>query len=216
MLVGLVLTATCFGCAKKPAPPPVVPTPAASAAPEPPPPKKCEALDEACISTDDTRTPIPGSGLAFRPPVGWTYAKETTATVAQKDPSALVVVAREVKVDPKKKKAPPVPPPLRADALEAVVKRLDVTFPGKKGKPKLGKKPDREEKVGDRKALLFQLDGAQRQGKKGPLLVFETRDDAGALVLGAAFVAEDDTTNADAEILKAIASLAPAGAGSTP
>lgn len=207
-LVALGLALGPIACAKpRPAPPPMAPAVDAGA-PEPPPPPKCEALGEGCTATEETRAEIPGTKLAFRPPVGWTWAKEADATVAEKGKAAIAVVAKPIT---DKKKTP------RAAAFDAVLTRLAVTFPGKAkgkgkgkggGKPTLPKKPDRKLVVGGVPMELFQLDGAERDGAKGPLLVFETRQGNDVLVVGGAFVPEDDGSKSDTEIMSAIESLA--------
>lgn len=198
----LLASGAASGCAHPKPRPPVVASAPAPEPPPPPPPPKCEALSEACAATAETRARVAGTKLALRPPRAWTYAQEESATIAQHGKAALVVLAVPA---PDAKRLP------RGPALEAVIARLDVKFPKSKAKPK-PKKAERVLTVGDRKVSLFQLDGAVRDGSKGPVLVFETADGAGAYVVGGGFVPDDDTSNADAEILSSIESLAP-GAG---
>lgn len=208
VLVVLALSLAPLACTKpRPAPPPTAPLVDAGP-PEAPPPPKCEALGDGCTANEDTRAAIAGTKLAFRPPTGWTWAAEADATIAQKDKSAIVVVSRPIT---DKKKAP------RAAAFEAVLTRLAVTFPKKgkgkgkgKGAPALPKKPDRKIVVGGVPMDLFQLDGAERDGARGPLLVFETRQGSEILVVGGAFVPDDDGSKSDTEIMGAIESVAPA------
>jgi hypothetical protein len=57
------------------APPP--PPPVASA---PPPAPACDGLNEKCVATDTSRMAI--GKASVKPPKGWTYARETTASVA--------------------------------------------------------------------------------------------------------------------------------------
>ncbi len=70
--------------------------------------------------------------------------------------------------------------------------------------------PDQKQKVGSVDLTLYQVDGAKREGKRGPLLVFVGKLDAGQTLVGAGFVSYDDAENADRSILKAIDSIAPA------
>jgi hypothetical protein len=205
----LAVTTLLLACAKpRPAPPPMAAAVDAGP-PEPPPPPKCEALGEGCTAKEDTRAAIAGTKLAFRPPAGWTWATEADATVAEKGKAAIVVIAKPIT----DKKKPP-----RAAAFDAVVARLAVTMPKGKGKgkpkaagkPSLPKKPDRKMVVGGAPMELFQLEAVERDGAKGPLLVFATRQGDEAVVVGAAFVPEDDASKSDAEVMSAIESLAPA------
>ena len=74
-------------------PPPPPPAPVEKPKPPPPPPK-CEALKENCEADGETRVPVPGAGLSFKPPKGWIYAKLEEATVAQQgDEGAVLVLA---------------------------------------------------------------------------------------------------------------------------
>jgi hypothetical protein len=61
--------------------------------------------------------------------------------------------------------------------------------------------------VGPLKIALYQLNGAIRDGKRGPLLIFTTTLPEGALVVGAGFVPNDDSANSDVAILASINSL---------
>src|SRR5690606_4747309 len=67
--------------APAPAPAPC-PAPATPPPPPPPPPPKCEALEEKCEASMDTRLAIGDNKASLQPPVGWTYAKEAQQSVA--------------------------------------------------------------------------------------------------------------------------------------
>lgn len=64
--------------AQQPEPIAIAPPPPAQSAPPPPPPR-CEALAEKCLGGPDSRVGV-GAG-SVRPPLGWTYAKETGVSV---------------------------------------------------------------------------------------------------------------------------------------
>ena len=188
------------GCRPHAPPPAVAEAPPAPAAEEPPPPPKCESLEERCVAKEGVRVSIEGAPWTMAAPAGWTYAKVASGLVAVSEGSALAVHARAVA----DKKKPP-----RAEALAAVVEHLRVTFAKRKGKLELPRRADKTIAVGPLKIALYQLDGATRESKSGPLLVFATTLPEGPLLVGGGFVPQDDATNADAAILAAIESLAP-------
>jgi hypothetical protein len=185
------------GCKHPPPKPPPSPPPPVEE-PPPPPPPKCESLEEKCVSKEDTRVAIAGTSLTMAPPAGWTYAHGPGGVMVVSSASAIAVEAVAV-TDPKK--------PPRAQTLASVVEKLSVKFPKRKGKLDLPKKADKTTAIGSMKVAFYQLDGAVRESKKGPLLVFSTTLPEGPLLMGAGFVPEDDTTNADAAILKAVESI---------
>jgi hypothetical protein len=196
----LLLAAT-VACQK---PPPRTPSPPPVADPEPPPPPpKCEAVDEGCKAEATTRARIPGATLTIVPPTGWTYAQEAQVTVALSKSSALALHA----VPDAKPKAAPSP-----ETLALLLDRLGVRFPKRKGRivwPK--RKADQVLKVKELSVALFQLDGAERDGHKGPVLLFSARGGgAEPLLVGAGFVPEDDDSKADTAILSSIESLSQA------
>jgi hypothetical protein len=198
-----LLCVLALGC--KGAPPPAPPTPAAPP-PEPappPPPPKCESLEEKCVSTAETRVAIEGTPWTVAPPEGWTYARLPTGVASTSSASMLALEARGVA---DKKKPPPV------EALASIVTTLGVTFPKRKGKLAWPRRPDKTMTVRSLTVRLYQLDGATREAKTGPLLVFTTTLPDGPLLVGAGFVPDDDASNADAAIMKSIESLA-AGEG---
>lgn len=187
-----------FACQKPPPKPPPAPPPPPPEAPPPPPPK-CESLDEKCVSTADTRVAIQETGWTIAPPAGWTYAHASDATMVVSEKSAIVIEAVPV---PNPKKPP------RAQALASVVEKLAVKFPKRKAKLDLPRRADKTTAIASLKVAFYQLDGAVRDAKKGPLLVFAANLPEGSLLVGAGFVPDDDKSNADAAILKAVESLA--------
>ena len=192
------------GCHRAP-PPAAPPAPIAEAPPPPAPPPapKCETPEEACVSHADTRARIKQSGWEFAPPEGWTYAQGEDLTRATGKNAALAVTAREKGDDKKGREA-------REEMLRLLTEKLGVTLPKKKSL--LAKKPDQVEKVGDLSVDLYQLDGAKRDGKKGPLLIFAADSADRQLIVGAGFVADDDADNSDRAILSSIRSMSHADA----
>lgn len=188
------------GCRPPARPPAVAAPPPTAAAEEPVSPPKCESLDERCVAKEGVRVSIEGAPWTMAAPPGWTYAKVASGLVAVSDGSALAVQARAVA----DKKKPP-----RAEALAAVVEQLRVTLTKRKGKLELPRNADKTIAVGPLKVALYQIDGATRDSKRGPLLVFATTLPEGPLLVGGGFVPQEDSTNADAAILAAIESLAP-------
>lgn len=200
ILGAAALTAACGST------PPPVETPVTE--PEPPPlpkepePPKCEALDEGCEAKEKTRAKIAKSELRFRPVKGWTYAQGAGATVAQAAGDGAAVALAEVETGTDAK----AEPGNRDAALEGLAKQLNVTLPKKKV---TWKKPLEEKAVGDMKLGLWQLDGAMRGEKKGPLLIFAAPvgEGTGKVILGIGFVPEDDSSGSDAAILESIETL---------
>ena len=195
------------GCQPTPPPKPPPTPPPVVEPPPPPPPPKCESLEEKCVSTPESRIAIDGTKLTLAPPPGWTFAHATGGTIALSNTSAIAVAVFAIE-NPKK-------PPPRALALAAIVEKLAVTFPKRKGKLDFPKRADKTSTVGTLKVAFYQLDGAVRETKKGPLLVFTTSAPEGGFLVGAGFVPEDDDSNADAAILKAVESISDAAANNT-
>ena len=137
-----------------------------------------------------------GTAWTVELPNGWTYAEEPTVAVATASSAGVAITSQEVKDAKKEMQA-------RDDAFKQLTSKLSVTMGKNVAWPK---KPQRTQTVGAFKVSLFQVDAAERGGKKGPLLLFTTKKD-GALLVGAGFVPDDDSTNADAAIMKCIDSL---------
>ncbi len=214
---GLFAVALTMGCGSKPpppAPPPVAtvspkpkPAPIDLPPPPPPPPPKCEALAEACVADKSTTARIAhGAGLVFTPPSTWHYAQEEAATVAQltdEGPALAVAFSTAASKDVAKNHA----------ACDAALVTLSGRLALKLPKQKIAwKKADKVIKVGGHEVDLYQVEGAQRGAKKGPLLAFVDHLTDVDMIIGVGFVDDDDKTDADGAILAAIQSIAPAPA----
>lgn len=199
-------------CASKPPPPPPPPVveapkpppPKVVEAPKPPPPPPpCEALTEKCAAEKTTIARIARtSDLVFTPPLGWFYAQETEASVAQvgDDGPGFALVAVELVAKDAVKSAA-----ARDAAVAALGKRLGLTLP----KQKINwKKADKTIDVDGHPFALHQIEGAARAGKKGPLLVFTTTLSDTSAIVGAGFVDDDDKTDADVAILDSMKTIA--------
>jgi len=187
-------------CSKAPVPPPPRPPP-----PPPPPvvikkesPPKCESLTESCIATDKTRAKIKQGRLIFAPPSGWSYAQETEATEATIQGAAFALTTF-TKSDAKSHVE-------RDEAVKMLAGKLGLVLP--KRHSLLRAHADQKQKVGDLTVLLFQVGGAKREGKKGPLLIFTADISPSEELAGIGFVADDDKADRDQAILKAIQSIA--------
>jgi hypothetical protein len=191
---GFITTCMLAACAEpKPPPPKPAPPPAA----EPPPPK-CDDLAQGCTVKPGRRAKIGTTSWTVELPNGWTFAEEPTLAVAERAGASVAITAQDVK-DAKKETV------ARDDAWTKLTSKLAVNLGGKNAS--WPKKPQRTTTVGSLKVSLFQLDAAERGGKKGPLLLFATKSKEGVLLVGAGFVPDDDASNADAAILKCIESL---------
>jgi hypothetical protein len=178
-------------CAAHPKPPAPV------AKPPPPPPKSCDTIEDACVATADTRSPIQQSGWWLAPPPSWTYAHDSDAMVARTDSARIAVMVR--KTEKKKDSAK------RAEALELVTRKLGLT-PSKKTLT-WPTKPAKTVTVGAVKVALYQFDGFTLEQKPGALLVFTSKLSDAISLLGVGFVLESDTQDADKAILACVESL---------
>lgn len=206
------------GCGSAPKPPPPAPPPAPVVAQKPkpkedpfekplPPPPKCESMEEKCVADKATHARVAEAGaVMFVPPNGWTYAQEATVSIAQtSDDGPAIAIAAAKTVVPAKGPGPMEH--LRDTTLQALAERLGVKLP----KQKIAwKKIDKTLTIGSYSIALYQVEGATRAGKKGPLLVFTTPLEGTRILLGIGFVDDDDQTDADGAILASIQSIAPA------
>jgi hypothetical protein len=164
---------------------------------EAPPLPKCESLEEACVVGPGTKANIQRTGCVFEPPVQWTYAQGSEATIARSK-SAILIISSSQTNEPAHGETETL--------LRSLAEQIKVVLP--KRKRLLPKKPDKVQDVGALHLSFYQLDGAVREAGKGVLLVFTTKLPQGPTMLGAAFVSDDDTDNSDEAILKAIDSIA--------
>ena len=192
----------CVAChPKPPPPPPPPPAPVVEAPPPPPPPPpKCEAMSEACTGQAGTVARIRKSGFGIAIPQGWTYAQQDDATLVTTASAEFAVATYDAGADTKTTNAN------REAAFDALVKLLAVTAP--KHKVAWGHAA-KKSKVGALDMSLWQADDVARADKKGPVLVFGAQLPDKSFLLGAGFVAADDSTDADKAILAAIDSIAP-------
>jgi hypothetical protein len=188
-------------CSSSPPPKPVEPKPIQATVSLSPPPKPilCKALDEKCKASESTKIKIAGSALVITPAKGWTYAEGDSATLAQASSNGPATAVAQVELGDAKQEAAK-----REAALGALARELQVTLPKKKVN---WKKPDDTKDVAGMKVGLWQVEGAARADKKGPLLIFSTPSKDGKAVLGLGFVPDDDTSGADGTILQSIESI---------
>jgi hypothetical protein len=120
--------------------------------------------------------------------------------VAVTTSAALTVTTYEIsaKSKPKEKAA------ARDAAIAQAGPRIDVKLPRKFVWPKSAK---RTSKIGGVDVSLYQFAGATRTDAAGPLLVFTAPIAPDRVLLGLAFVSNQDASNADAAILESIGSL---------
>jgi hypothetical protein len=177
--------------------PPQAPPPVVDAAPPPP---KCEKVEDACVAGAETRARIGQVGWQFAPPASWVYAQGDELTIATGKGGVLGVAAHEA-LDVKKERAQ------REEALRLMAGKLGVTLPKKK--TLIAKKPDKKQKVSDVDVDFYQFEGAQLEGRSGPLLFFVAKASKEQVLLGLAFVADDDGDQSDQAIMAAIETLGP-------
>jgi len=197
----------------KPTPKPVVAAPKKPKPPDafdkptpPPAPPKCESLAEKCTADKTTRARIAEATVVFTPPQGWTYAQESAASVAQTSDDGPALAVAAFTAAPDETKDPKKLDHRRDTLLQALGERLALKMPKAKV---LWKKPDKTLTVGAYPVSLYQLEGAGRLDKKGPLLVFASPLAADVVLIGVGFVSDDDNTDADGAILAAIQSIGP-------
>jgi len=200
--LALALATTLAGCGpKKPKPQnPVDAEPTATVEPPKPPPPKCEKLDEKCEAIGGKKARIAGISLTVEPVVGWTYAQEEKATVAQTgaDTACFGLAGHEV-ADAKKIDA------ARQAEFDIIVADLGITL----GKVKVPWKTAGDKlEVGALKLTLWEVKGVTRSAKKGDLLVVASAPAEGKALLGVAFVPADDDQSGQ-KIMKSIETLAP-------
>jgi hypothetical protein len=184
-------------------------TPLPPSAPPPPPPPmveapppKCDKVEDACVAAAETRARIGQVGWQFAPPVSWIYAQGQDLTIAT-DKNAVMGIAVHQTVDVKNRRAE------REEALRLVARQLGVTVPKKKSF--IPKRPEHKQKVGDLDADFYLVEGARLDDRRGQLLFFVIKASSEQVVVGAGFVSDDDSNNADQAIMTAIQSLQPTG-----
>jgi hypothetical protein len=198
-LVALIALAALGAGCPKPPPPPPPPPPVAEV---PPPPPKCESFSEKCAAKPETRAKITSSTLVFTPAAGWTYAQQSSSTVAQASDAGPAIAFIGIEIDAKDAKKEVA---AKDAGLAELCKQLGLSPLKRKV---AWKKPDDKKVVGSLKLDLWQLEEAGVRGtKKGPLLVVTGPTTDGKGVVGLGFVPEDDKSSADLAIMKSIESL---------
>jgi hypothetical protein len=140
------------------------------------------------------------------PPTGWKYAVADDTVTTEADAAVLVFKTFEVPAE-KTAAAAKAKNTKRDEVLGAVLDELKLARPKALS---FARKPQKSSKVDKVDVALFQFEGSKRAGEPGPLLVLLAQPGNDRMLMGVAFVAERDSTNADVSVLKAIASLAPA------
>lgn len=206
LFTALAATLACAALAACPPPPkPPPPPPPPQEEPPPPPPPKCEALQEGCVAKSGLRAPIHPLEWTIEPPTGWKYAIEADGIVATSELASVAVSSFEAQVG----KKPAVLKANNAKRLETVARLSEKLAIVRSKKLAFPPKPMKTSKVHNVDVALYQFDAAKHENDAGPLLVFIAQPKPERTLVGVAFVAEKDSSNADAAILKAIDSLAP-------
>jgi hypothetical protein len=189
------------GCGSADPPPPKPPNkPAKIEEAPPPPPPECLSLSERCVAEAGTVAKVPGTQLAFNPPPSWLFAQEEEVTLAQTpDGGPCLAMASFENGDKAALEAN------RQGALDTILRSLALELPQpKKGKTLIDwKKPNEQTDVGKLKLDMWQVEGGARAAKTGPVLVF-TFPASGRTVLGVGFVPSEDSSDADAAIMKSL------------
>lgn len=195
-------------------PPPPEPCPAVAAAePPPPPPPKCESLDESCRSGTETRLAIGNNAATFRPPSGWTYAKEAEQSIA-KAPDGKGWLAFTVTESEQ--------PAVLLQSVEQLVARLSIEEVRTNFLKDRLKKPQHQlEADGGVVTKLWEVDKKsqfgtepQLEGKEpGTLLLAVTPLSEQIVLVGAAFVTTPAGDSYAQTVMQSVQSLAPIDVG---
>jgi hypothetical protein len=172
----------------------------------PPPPPKCEKLEEKCAAKKDATAEIKNANVAFKPTDGWFYAQGADETIIQAPDDSATFVATSYATDKDAKKDLAN----REAALASVVKSANATMP--KGFKVNWKKPDDNRAPNGLKLELWQVPGAERNKKKGILLVVHGPLPEGRALIGVGFAADGDEKAPEA-IMGSIESMKPGKAG---
>ena len=205
--------ALAFGACRRPPPPPApapapTPMPVAAPAPPPPPPEKpkCLSLAENCVAAADAQLDVGTKGAWFKPPLGWTYAKEENLSfAAASDGFAAIAMGPAAGV-----KADEVGP-----ALEPLLARLEVKNVKLKSIKRWLKEADGVTQVEGAEIRLWEVDKRRQDGKSpemkakpGALLVIVATF-AEQPIVGAGFVVKPEGEAQAAAVMEAVQSLRP-------
>jgi hypothetical protein len=191
LIIGFV---GCHAATPLPASAPPPPAPMVEAPPAP----KCDKVEDACVAAAETRARLGQVDWQFAPPVSWIYAQGEDLTIAT-DKKAVMGVTIHQTVEVKNRRAE------REEALRLIARQLGVTIPKKKSF--IPKRPEHKQKVGDLDADFYLFEGAKLDDRTGQLLFFVINASSEQVVVGAGFVSDDDSDNADQAIMTAIQSL---------
>lgn len=175
VMVCAVASTLALSCKK---PPPKVPEPEPEPVaaveppkPEPPPPPKCESFVEKCVADAESTVTVGDQAGTFKPPVGWTFAKMESSSVAKTDEGAAVIGFRVVEAPLDAKQNPDA----IATALAPLLAEVGVTDVTDKVIVKRVKKPPVEEQAGTLALKTWDLAG-KVAGEDGMLLVIVTTE----------------------------------------
>jgi hypothetical protein len=200
------------GCRRPPpppAPPPPAPAPMPVAAPPPAPvpeKPKCLSLAENCVAAADTQLDVGTKGAWFKPPLGWTYAKEENLSfAAASDGFAAVAMGPAAGVKPEEV----------APALEPLLARLEASKVNLKSIKRWLKQPDSVTQADGAEIRLWEVDKRRQDGKSpemkskpGALLVIVATF-AEQPIVGAAFVVKPEGEAQAGAVMEAVQSLRP-------
>jgi hypothetical protein len=143
---------------------PLPPPPKAPPEPEKPkvvteaPKPKCESLEEKCAGAADSQLDVGAKGAWFKPPVGWSYAREADRSVAlSPDGNASLAMTSAAGAGPDE----------IAAATEALLTRLEVTKVKLKDLKKRFKEPESTLSVDGQEVRLWEVD-KKKQGGQNP------------------------------------------------
>jgi len=163
-------------------------------------------LEDGCIAGPGSRAQLEGPGFTVELPPKWRYA-QGSLIFAVADGSVLAVTAQPQEAN----KADRV---RRDDALAVLIREMKIELPKKK--LVWPKKPDHIVDAGDYQVALYQFESVAREARKGTLLIFSINPPNDDGLLGGGFVPDDDDSNADRAIMRAIRSIGKTAAGSAP
>lgn len=215
----LLFAASCCPYAHQmapPPPPPPAPCPAAPAPPPPPPsppppPPKCEALEEKCEASADTRLAIGDNRASLQPPAGWTYAKEAQQSVAVSPDGAAWLAYAEAASEERQ---------AVLASVEQLIARLKVSNVRINFLKDRLKKPQHKLQHNDLETKLWEVDKKSQFGAEptlngtegGTLLVAVVPVGSHTVLVGAAFVTSPKGDTYAPIVMQSVQSLAPLGA----
>jgi hypothetical protein len=164
------------------------------------------SLAENCVAAADTQLDVGTKGAWFKPPLGWTYAKEENLSfAAASDGFAAIVMGPAAGVKPDE-----VGP-----ALEPLLARLEATNVKLKSVKRRLKEADSVTQVDGAEVRLWEVDKRRQDGqspqmkaKPGALLVIVATF-AEQPIVGAGFVVKPEGESQAGAVMEAVQSLRP-------